>query len=85
MERRPKEKRTQFPVSKKIESGDDLLSRAVASQVPSACGGLTSVFGMGTGGTLQLLSPETFLIRFFWSASRFLLFLRFWLVAFVLS
>ena len=41
-----------------FESGDDLLSRAVSSQVPSACGGLTSVFGMGTGGTLQLLSPE---------------------------
>ncbi len=36
-----------------MESGSDLLSRAVSSQVPSACGGLTSVFGMGTGGTLQ--------------------------------
>ena len=36
-----------------LESGSDLLSRAVSSQVPSACGGLTSVFGMGTGGTLQ--------------------------------
>ena len=42
----------------RIESGDDLLSRAVASQVPSACWGLTSVFGMGTGGSLRLLSPE---------------------------
>ena len=41
-----------------FESGDDLLSRAVSSHVPSACGGLTSVFGMGTGGTLQLFSPE---------------------------
>ena len=41
-----------------FESGDFLLSRAVASQVPSAYGGLTSVFGMGTGGALQLLSPE---------------------------
>ena len=40
--------------------GNDLLSRAVSSQVPSARGGLTSVFGMGTGGTLQLLSPEIF-------------------------
>ena len=39
-------------------SGDDLPFRAVSSQVLSACGGLTSVFGMGTGGTLQLLSPE---------------------------
>ena len=32
-----------------MESGSDLLSRAVSSQVPSARGGLTSVFGMGTG------------------------------------
>ena len=61
--------------AKKIESGDVLLSRAVASQVPSACGGLTSVFGMGTGGTLQLLSPETFIrlsARFALSAHRLL-------------
>ena len=41
-----------------LESGSDLLSRAVSSQVPSARGGLTSVFGMGTGGTLQPLPPE---------------------------
>ena len=34
-----------------MESGDVLLSRAVSSQVPSALKGLTSVFGMGTGGT----------------------------------
>ena len=36
-----------------LESGSDLLSRAVSSQVPSALKGLTSVFGMGTGGTLS--------------------------------
>ncbi len=42
----------------RLESGDDLVSRAVTSQVPSARRGLTSVFGMGTGGTLQPLSPE---------------------------
>ena len=41
-----------------VESGNDIVSRAVSSQVPSAHGGLTSVFGMGTGGTLQPLSPE---------------------------
>ena len=41
-----------------IESGDDLSSRAVASQVLSTCEVLTSVFGMGTGGTPQPLSPE---------------------------
>ena len=39
-------------------SGNVLLSRAVSSQVPSALKGLTSVFGMGTGGTLSPLSPE---------------------------
>ena len=47
-----------------MESGDDLLSRAVSSQVPSALRGLTSVFGMGTGGTLSPLSPE---IEFYFS------------------
>ena len=36
-----------------VESGSDLLSRAVSSQVPSALRGLTSVFGMGTGVTLS--------------------------------
>ena len=41
-----------------IESGSDLLSRAVSSQVPSALKGLTSVFGMGTGGTPSSLPPE---------------------------
>ncbi|SVC07786.1 uncharacterized protein METZ01_LOCUS260640 [marine metagenome] len=29
--------------------GNDLLSRAVSSQVPSALAGLTSGFGMGPG------------------------------------
>ena len=41
-----------------LESGGVLISRAVASQVPSALRGLTSVFGMGTGGSLLLSSPE---------------------------
>ena len=47
-----------------LESGNDLLSRAVSSQVPSALKGLTSVFGMGTGGTLSPLSPEFSRVRF---------------------
>ena len=34
--------------------GSDLLSHAVTHAVPSAVAGLTSVFGMGTGGTLPL-------------------------------
>ena len=41
-----------------VESGSVLLSRAVSSQVPSALKGLTSVFGMGTGGSLLLSPPE---------------------------
>ena len=41
-----------------LESGSDLLSRAVSSPVPSARRGLTSVFGMGTGGSLLPLPPE---------------------------
>ena len=41
-----------------MESGSVLLSRAVSSQVPSALKGLTSVFGMGTGGSLSLSPPE---------------------------
>ena len=51
-----------------LESGSDLLSRAVSSQVPSALKGLTSVFGMGTGGSLRLLSPE---ILYFFELSLF--------------
>ena len=41
-----------------MDSGSDLLSRAVSSQVPSALKGLTAVFGMGTGGTPSSLPPE---------------------------
>ena len=39
-------------------TGDDLLSRVVSNQVPSALKGLTSVFGMRTGGSPSPLSPE---------------------------
>ena len=41
-----------------MESGGDLFSRAVTRQVPSALKGLTSVFGMGTGGSPSPLPPE---------------------------
>ena len=54
-----------------MESGGVLLSRAVSSQVPSALRGLTSVFGMGTGGSLSPLSPE---IEFFLSCLTYLAF-----------
>ena len=51
-----------------VESGSDLLSRAVSSQVPSALRGLTSVFGMGTGVTLSSLPPE--IVNLFGAALR---------------
>ena len=43
--------------------GGDLLSRGSTPQVPSALAGLTSVFGMGTGGSPPLSPPETFCAR----------------------
>ena len=49
-----------------LESGDDLSSRAVTSQVLSALRSLTSVFGMGTGGTFSPLSPEIQVRGFPW-------------------
>ena len=42
----------------KGKDGDDLLSHSVPAAVPSACQGLTSVFGMGTGGSPELSSPS---------------------------
>ena len=62
-----------------LDPGNFLLSQAVPSSVPSAFGGLTSVFGMGTGGALQLSSPETFrrgAFRFLSASLRSLLPLR---------
>ncbi len=41
--------------------GNVLLSHTLARAVPSGLGGLTSVFGMGTGGSLSLQSPKTLL------------------------
>ena len=43
-----------------MNSGGDLLSHTVASAVPSALLSLTSVFGMGTGGTSTPTPPEIF-------------------------
>ena len=42
----------------KIKPGDFLLSHTLARAVPSGLRGLTSVFGMGTGGSLSLWSPR---------------------------
>ena len=44
--------------------GDYLLSHDVSIVVPSALRGLTSVFGMGTGVSLLLLSPYLFTFHF---------------------
>ena len=52
------QKKRRFFQTSLLESGSDLISRAVSSQVPSALRGLTSVFGMGTGGTLLPSPPE---------------------------
>ena len=49
-----------------MESGGDLSSRAVSSQVLSTLKGLTSVFGMGTGGTPSPLPPEIFHFQLGW-------------------
>ena len=43
-----------------IYPGSDLLSHAVAHEVPSALEGLTSVFGMGTGVAPPLWPPGIF-------------------------
>ena len=43
--------------------GNNLLSRAVSSEVPSAFERLTTVFGMGTGGFVQASSPHTDLFQ----------------------
>ena len=47
-------------------AGDHLISHTLTRAVPSAQRGLTSVFGMGTGGTLAVWSPANlrrFLLR----------------------
>ena len=40
------------------KSGDVLISQRVTPQVSSALRSLTTVFGMGTGGSSSLLSPQ---------------------------
>ena len=50
-------KREDIKSSQKL-CGFVLISREVALRVPSAMQGLTSVFGMGTGVSLLLSSPD---------------------------
>ena len=61
-----------FPLMKKAvhfrellfsKTGNDLFSQAVSRQVSSALKSLTSVFGMGTGGSSSPLSPD-FILSF---------------------
>ena len=42
-----------------IKTGGDLLSQAVAHQVPSALRGLTALFGMGRGVSPSLWPPKS--------------------------
>ena len=61
--------------------GDFLLSQGVTTQVPSALRGLTSVFGMETGVSLLLSSPDenyfaihiNYIINFAFQALRIIL------------
>ena len=56
-----------------MKCGSDLFFRAVTSQVSSTYWSLTSVFGMGTGGTSRLLPPQwvNFFVRDFHPLRRF--------------
>ena len=50
-----------YPKKKKKKPGNDLLSHG-RTAVPSAQEGLTTVFGMGTGGTPLLWSPDLLIL-----------------------
>ena len=53
-----------FFYNKKERAGIALSSRVVSNQVFSALMSLTSVFGMGTGGSSSLMTPTVFLYCF---------------------
>src|SRR5690606_4682504 len=65
----PSPKETTLPDPLWIEGGwfllpgDVLLSQGLSPQVPSALEGLTSVFGMGTGGSPPPSSPDPISFR----------------------
>ena len=55
-----KEKATEISLNGLLfNAGNDLRSHTLSRAVPSALRGLTSVFGMGTGGTPAVRSPTT--------------------------
>src|SRR6266478_593700 len=54
-----KHKRPDLSVGPRDKPGNFLRSHTLARAVPSGLKGLTSVFGMGTGGSPSLWSPRT--------------------------
>ena len=57
--RSPKTQKPNLSVGLCDRPGNFLRSHTLARAVPSGLRGLTSVFGMGTGGSLSLQSPKT--------------------------
>jgi hypothetical protein len=53
-----RQKKSRSKIGIKINLGSDLLSHTPAHAVPSACWGLTSLFGMGRGVTPRLKPPK---------------------------
>ena len=60
---RSRKKQSTFVNCFSLKTGNDLFSQAVSRQVSSALKSLTSVFGMGTGGSSSPLSPD-FILSF---------------------
>ena len=58
--RRTYKKRTRIKRVHQVD-GNYLFSRVVSNQISSTCKSLTFVFGMGTSGTSQLLSPSWYI------------------------
>ena len=54
---RQKKNASEFLLKRFVQVGDYLFSRAVSSELSSAQVSLTSVFGMGTGGTSPSSTP----------------------------
>ena len=52
-----KKNASEFLLKRFVQVGDYLFSRAVSSELSSAQVSLTSVFGMGTGGTSPSSTP----------------------------
>ena len=64
------------PAMSLMKCGNVLLSHTVSRTVPSALCGLTSVFGMRTGGSHMILSPQWYIISPLSAARLISLFIR---------